>query len=335
MVGDFCMQKEQLIDKFGRAHDYLRISLIERCNLRCHYCMPEEGVVLRDKNEFMSQEELFAIVDEFIALGINKIRLTGGEPLIKKNFAEILKHISQMGVQIAITTNGILLDKYWDELKAAKVETLNISLDTLDQEKFKTITRRDYFERVWKNIWTAIDKGFKVKLNVVMIKNENDDEIIDLIELTKNHPLSVRFIEFMPFDGNKWDWSRTVSYETILSQANFQYPDKIQKLQKEENGTSRNFKVKGYQGEFGIISSVTNPFCDSCNRLRLTADGKIKNCLFSGEEIDLLKAFRDDKDIRSLIVQSVKAKHKERAGLLPFDNKDFSSKNRSMTSIGG
>ena len=335
MVGVFYMQQQQLIDKFGRPHDYLRISLIERCNLRCHYCMPEEGIELRDKQEFMSQEELFAIVDEFVALGINKIRLTGGEPLIKKNFAEILAYIANLNIKLAITTNGILLDKYWDELKAAKVETLNISLDTLDKEKFSKITRRNYFDRVWNNIWTAVDKGFKVKINAVLIKNENDNEIIDLIELTKDRPVSVTFVEFLPFDGNKWDWSKTVSYEAILSQVNFQYNEKIEQLATEKNGTSRKFKVKGYKGDFGIISSVTNPFCDSCNRLRLTADGKIKNCLFSGEEVDLLKAHRNNQDIRSLIFQSVNSKHKERAGLLEFDDQEFKSENRSMISIGG
>ena len=297
--------------------------------------MPEEGIALRDKEEFMSQEELFHIVNEFVELGIKKIRLTGGEPLIKKNFAEILDHISSLGVQINITTNGILLDRYWKELKAANIDTLNISLDSLNKERFNKITRRDYYDRVWANIFTAIAEGFKVKLNVVLMKNENDDEILDFIELTKNHPLAVRFIEFMPFDGNKWDWSRTISYEAIVSQVNFEYGDTVQQLDTEPNGTSKKFKIKEYIGEFGIISSVTNPFCDTCNRLRLTADGKIKNCLFSGEELDLLAAHRAGNDIKSLIVQNVNGKHKERAGLLPFDDKDFASDNRSMISIGG
>ncbi|MBD3636323.1 MAG: GTP 3',8-cyclase MoaA [Crocinitomicaceae bacterium] len=324
-----------LVDKFGRKHDYLRISLIERCNLRCHYCMPEDGIQLRDKSEFMSQEELFKIVDEFVALGIKKIRLTGGEPLIKKNFAEILKHLASLGVELNITTNGILLDKYWDDLKAANVKSLNISIDSLEKDKFNAITRRNYFDRVYQNIITAVEKGFDVKLNAVLIKNENDGEIIDFIELTKKYPFSVRFIEFMPFDGNKWDWSKTVSYETVLSLVNFEYGDKLKQLQTEPNGTSRNFQVKGYKGSFGIISSVTNPFCDSCNRIRLTADGKIKNCLFSEEETDLLTALRKGKDVKHLIFESINSKHKERAGLKAFEAKDFKTRNRSMISIGG
>lgn len=324
-----------LLDKFGRKHDYLRISLLERCNLRCHYCMPEEGVALRDKKEFMSQEELFEIVDGFVEFGIKKVRLTGGEPLLKKNFAAIIAHLSGLNLELAMTTNGILLDKYWDELKAAKLSTLNISLDSLVEEKFNQISRRSYFKRIYQNIFEAINRGFNVKINVVLMKNENDDEILDFIELTKHNNIAVRFIEFMPFDGNNWDWSRTVSYENILSQANFQYKDKLVSLDIEANATSKNFKVKGYAGNFGIISSITNPFCDSCNRIRLTADGKIKNCLFSGGETDLLSAIRNGKDFKTLIVEAISSKHKERAGLKPFDDKDFSSENRSMVSIGG
>ena len=297
--------------------------------------MPEDGIELRDKNEFMSQEELFKIVDTFVDLGIKKVRLTGGEPLIKKNFSEILHYLSSKNLELAITTNGVLLDKYWDDLQKANIHSLNISLDSLEKEKFKNITRRDNFDRVWSNILASIDRRFNVKLNTVLMKNENDNEILDFIELTQLYPIAVRFIEFMPFDGNKWDWSRTVSYESILSQVNFEYAEKVQQLQTEENGTSRRFKINGYQGEFGIISSVTNPFCDSCNRIRLTADGKIKNCLFSGEESDLLGALRENKDIKALILDSVNAKHKERAGLLPFDDEGFTSKNRSMISIGG
>lgn len=329
------MKQKFLYDKFGRKHDYLRISLLERCNLRCHYCMPEDGIELREKAAFMSQEELFEIVDKFVALGIKKIRLTGGEPLIKKNFAPILSYLSSLDVELAITTNGILLDQYWEQLEASKIETLNISIDSLVEEKFNAITRRKYFQRVYANILTAVEKGFNVKLNVVLIKNENDDELIDFIELTKNLAVSVRFIEFMPFDGNNWDWSKTVGYENILSQVNFEYGEKVEMLKMEENGTARNFKVDGYVGTFGIISSVTNPFCDSCNRIRLTADGKIKNCLFSGEEADLLGALREGAKLKPLIVDSINSKHKERGGLKPFDDDEFSSENRSMVSIGG
>jgi GTP 3',8-cyclase len=297
--------------------------------------MPEEGIQLRDKDEFMRQEELFSIVDSFVDLGIKKIRLTGGEPLIKKNIAPILSYFGKLNLELSITTNGILLDKYWKELQEAGIANLNISIDSLDKEKFNSITRRKYFDRVYQNIFTAIEKGFNVKLNVVLLKNINDVEILDFIELTKEHSISVRFIEFMPFDGNNWDWSKTVSYQHILSQATFQYTDKLTPLQMEENGTSRDFYILGYKGTFGVISSITNPFCGGCNRIRLTADGKIKNCLFSEEETDLLSSLRSGQNIIPLIQSSIMSKHKERANLKPFDDKDFSSKNRSMVSIGG
>lgn len=325
-----------LIDQHGRQHNYLRISLTERCNLRCTYCMPEEGIPLRDKKEFMSQEEMFELSSLFVKLGVTKIRLTGGEPLIKKNFSGILKDLSALKTEITLTTNGILLDQYFDELKNANVHSINISLDSLIKEKVNTISRRNYFDRIWNNIHQAIDRNFKVKINVVLMKSVNDNEIIDFIELTKDKNVGIRFIEFMPFDGNQWDWSKTVSYQTILEKVKTHYSENgFTKLDDEKNRISRNFQIKNYVGNFGIISSVTNPFCDTCNRIRLTADGKIKNCLFSGEEIDLLTALRNNEDVETLIKKSIQSKHKERAGLKEFDDKDFSFSNRSMTSIGG
>ena len=326
--------KPTLLDTYQRQHDYLRISLLERCNLRCTYCMPENGIPLRDKKEFMSQEELFEIVNHFVAFGVKKIRLTGGEPLIKKNFKEILAYLALLDVKLHITTNGILLDQYWEVLKSAKLESLNISIDSLQKSKFNSITRRNYFDRVFNNIEQAIEHDFKVKLNVVLIRGFNDNEIIDFIEFGKEKNVTIRFIEFMPFDGNEWDRSKTVDYKEILEQARNRY-DVIEPLENEANFTARNFKIPGYKGAFGIISSISNPFCDSCNRIRLTADGKIKNCLFSNEETDLLSALRNNKDIVPLIEQSILSKKKERAGLRTFDDQDFTFENRSMTAIGG
>ena len=329
------MQEKVLHDKFGRKHDYLRISLLERCNLRCQYCMPAEGIPLRDKAEFMSQEELFEIVDVFVGFGIKKIRLTGGEPLIKKNFDAIARHLGNQVPELTITTNGILLDRYWETLKASRIQSLNISIDTLKRDKFEHITRRNYFDRVMRNIHTAIEQGFQVKLNAVLMRGENEDEILDFITLTKELPVAVRFIEFMPFDGNEWNWEKKVSFREIIDRVRSVYGEALLPLGIEANGTSRNFKIEGFQGSFGIISSVTNPFCDSCNRIRLTADGKIKNCLFSGDESDLLSALRAGKDIEKLIITSIQQKHKARAGLKDFDDQDFESENRSMIRIGG
>ena len=178
--------------------------------------MPEDGIVLRDRIEFMSQEETIFLAKTFVSLGINKIRLTGGEPLIKKNFKEILFELSKLQVELAITTNGILLDQYWNELKAAKLNSLNISLDSLREERVDAITRRKYFKRIIENIDAAIQKNFDVKLNCVLMKAINDDEILDFIQLAEKKKIGIRFIEFMPFDGNKWDMSKTVSFATVM-----------------------------------------------------------------------------------------------------------------------
>ena len=324
----------KITDTYNRVHDYLRISLLERCNLRCTYCMPEEGISLRNKSEFMTQEELFQITETFVKLGVKKIRLTGGEPLIKKNFAEILNYFSSLPIDLYITTNGILLDKYWAELEKASVKGINISIDSLQKDRFNTISRRDYFERVITNINTAITKGLKIKLNVVLMKGVNDDEIIDFINFAKLRDITVRFIEFMPFDGNSWDRSKTVDFVDILNTAKNHFGE-LKQLSLEENYTARNFQVPGHIGQFGIISSISNPFCESCNRIRLTADGKIKNCLFSNSETDLLTALRSNTELKPLILSSINKKSQSRAGLKSFDDEAFTFENRSMTTIGG
>lgn len=330
-------QSKQIIDRFGRVHDYLRISLTERCNLRCTYCMPEEGIQLRDKNEFMSHEELLGIAQQFVHLGVRKIRLTGGEPLIKKNVEHIIEGLAKLPVELTITTNGILLDRYGELLKKSGVKKINISLDSLKGDRFTSLTRRNYFERVMKNIDYSIELGFDIKINVVLMKGTNEDEIIDFIKWSGEKGVQVRFIEFMPFDGNNWNWESKVSYQYIIEKAENHFgKDNLIKLEDEQNRTARNFKIKDSNCSFGIISSVTNPFCDTCNRIRLTADGKIKNCLFSENETNLLEAYRNGKDINELIYSSITNKEKERAGLPDFNQlEEQDIKNRSMVAIGG
>ncbi len=325
-------------DSYSRAHNYLRISLTERCNLRCFYCMPEEGVPLRPKPEFMSTEETVEIAKTFVAEGVNKIRITGGEPLIKKDIANILTQLAALGVNLYLTTNGILIDKYVDLFKKIGLKSINVSLDSLDEQKFNSISKRSYFTRIINNIDLLLANEFDVKINVVLMKDINDDEIIDFIHWTKLKPISVRFIEFMPFDGNQWDTSKVVSYNTIIDtvQSAFTF-SKICPIQGQLNDTAKNYRIKGYIGDFGIISSVTNPFCDGCNRIRLTADGKLKNCLFSSKETDLLTALRNGEDIVPLIHQSIKNKHFSRGGIEAFTNEHLQSfeQNRNMTAIGG
>lgn len=328
-----------LQDSHGRDHGYLRISLIERCNLRCTYCMPEEGVQLSPKSHLMTYEEIYTIAKTFVDHGVSKIRLTGGEPLIRKDIPIILEKLASLPVELSITTNAIIVDKFIDILKSNGIKNINVSLDSLVKEKFQEITRRDHFEKVYNNILLLVEHGFKVKLNAVLIKGFNDNEIIDFINFTKNLPISVRFIEFMPFDGNRWDISKMVSYEEVMTYVNTAFPEsEIERLQDAPNDTSKNYKIKGYKGSFAIISSVTNPFCDSCNRLRLTANGHLKNCLFSSTESDLLTSLRAGKSIEPIIQKAVRAKFKVRGGmdtLEKLQEPKLHNNNRSMITIGG
>ncbi|KIO50937.1 GTP 3',8-cyclase MoaA [Flavobacterium hibernum] len=328
-----------LTDGFGRKHNYLRISLLEKCNLRCTYCMPADGIALSPKANLMTADEIFSIAQTFVKNGVDKIRLTGGEPLLRKDFPEIVSKLSQLDISLSITTNGILIDRYIDVLKQFKIKKINLSLDTLVSSKFHTITLRNQFEKVIDNLHLLLNNDFQVKVNVVLMKGFNDNEIIDFVKLTQFLPISVRFIEFMPFAGNEWDRSKMVSQSEILSLVENNFAEnEIVKLEDEKNFTSRNYKIKDFQGDFGIISSITNPFCDSCNRIRLTANGKIKNCLFSNSETDLLTPLRSGESITNLISDAILNKKKVRAGMVSIEEMDdpvLHFDNRSMIAIGG
>jgi molybdenum cofactor biosynthesis protein A len=328
-----------LTDTFGRKHNYLRISLIEKCNLRCSYCMPADGIALSPKASLMTADEIYHIAKVFVQNGVDKIRLTGGEPLLRKDFPEIIAQLSKLQTEISITTNGILIDKHIAVLKQYNIQKINLSLDTLVPSKFETITLRNQFEKVLDNLHLLLNHDFKIKVNVVLIKGFNDNEIIDFIQLTQFLPISVRFIEFMPFAGNDWDRSKMVSQHEILEQVQNHFTaTELETLENEKNFTAREFKIKNYLGSFGIISSITNPFCDGCNRIRLTANGKIKNCLFSNAETDLLTAYRNGESLENLIALAVKNKKKIRAGMETIDavnNPVFNQDNRSMIAIGG
>lgn len=287
----------------------------------------------------MTYEEIYEIAKTFVKNGVTKIRLTGGEPLIRKDFPVILEKLASLPVELSITTNAVIIDKFIDVLKTNGVKSINVSLDSLDKDKFKQITRRDQFEKVYNNILLLVKEGFKVKVNAVLMKNFNDNEIIDFIKFTKDLPVSVRFIEFMPFDGNKWDMSKMVSYKAVMQYVNASFSEEnIERLKDAPNDTAKNYKIKGYKGSFAIIGSVTNPFCDSCNRLRLTANGQLKNCLFSSSESDLLTTFREGKSIEPIIEKAVRAKLKVRGGmdtLEKLQEPKLHNNNRSMTTIGG
>ncbi|WP_418501552.1 GTP 3',8-cyclase MoaA [Flagellimonas sp.] len=327
-------KKPQIIDNFGRPHTYLRISLTDRCNLRCFYCMPEEGIELMEKPSIMTLEEIIEMTRTFRDLGVDTVRLTGGEPLVRKNFGYLVEELAKLGVTLKLTTNGIVLDKYLALFDKVGLRKINFSLDTLDKAKSIFITKRDYYERIMKNLEMALEMDMHIKLNVVLIKGVNDNEINDFIALTKHKDLTVKFIEFMPFKGNKWDWGKGVGKEEILQTIGHTFGE-IEELKNPRHSTSTNFKVKGHKGSFGIVSTITNPFCDECNRIRLTADGKMKNCLFATSETDLLTPMRKGEKIETIILEAIKSKKHSRDGMEVKMDAEHYEQNRSMISIGG
>lgn len=325
-----------LMDGFNRRHNYLRISLTDKCNMRCFYCMPEEDYDFMPSSLLMQADEINALAKAFVRLGVEKIRLTGGEPLVRKDAAQIIHSLSRLPVTVTLTTNGVRLHHFLPQLKQAGVRSLNISLDTLQAERFNFITRRNHFEKVWENIHAAVEEGLHVKVNTVVMKGVNDAEINDFVAWTKHTPVHVRFIEFMPFDGNRWQSEKVVTLQTILAVVESRYD--VIKLKDEQNDTTKKYIVPGHAGTFSVISTMSDAFCGTCNRMRLTADGKMKNCLFSKEETDLLTALRTGEEVEALIRQTVLNKHAKHGGQFGPDFQNLSSQhvhNRSMIAIGG
>jgi GTP 3',8-cyclase len=325
-----------IIDQFNRVHDYLRISLTDNCNFRCFYCMPEEEYEFTPASKLMQADEIEAIAKTFVSLGVKKIRLTGGEPLVRKDAADIILALSKLPVTLTMTTNGVRLHEFLPTLKQAGISSLNVSLDTLQADKFHLITRRDQFQRVYDNIHLLLENDIRAKVNVVMMKDFNDHEINDFVAWTKNTPVHVRFIEFMPFQGNRWTSNKVLTLQQILQTVEAEYS--YIRLKDELNDTAKKFMVPGHAGTFAVISTMSEPFCSTCNRMRLTADGKMKNCLFGKGETDLLTALRNGEDIIPLIRQSIHAKAKELGGQFSADFEHIEAsaiQNRSMITIGG
>ena len=270
-------------DRFGRNITYLRISVTDLCNLRCKYCMPESGVKSLCHSDILSIEEIVEIVKVASKNGIKKIRLTGGEPLVRRGFINLCKQISKINEieDIAITTNGVYLKEMADELFENKVRRINFSLDTLVKEKYNDITRRNDFDKTMESLFYAIKKGFKIKINVVLIGGFNDDEIQDFVNLANEYDLEVRFIELMQI-GETANWSKDkfVSNKIVL--------EKVPELEFDGvSGVAKIYKIKGQKGRIGLISPISCSFCEDCNRIRLTSDGKLKPCLHSKDEINL------------------------------------------------
>ncbi|MBI3234434.1 MAG: GTP 3',8-cyclase MoaA [Bacteroidetes bacterium] len=325
-----------LLDNHNRVHDYLRISLTDVCNFRCLYCMPEENISFMPSQLLMQADEIEAIAKVFVAQGVKKIRLTGGEPLVRKDAHDILLRLSKLPVELTLTTNGTRVDEFICLFKEHGIKSINVSIDSLNKETFYKITRRNIFDKIRKNIELLIEEGFHVKVNCVVMRGINEHEILDFIAWTKEKPVHVRFIEFMPFDGNQWNDSKVFSFEEILQQIGSRYI--FEKLVDKPHATAKKFKVQNHAGTFAIISTMSQPFCSTCNRMRLTADGKMKNCLFSKSEVDILGAYRQGLDILPLIEQCVKDKEEALGGQMVETYHEIDASklvNRSMINIGG
>uniref|UniRef100_A0A8C2PBR9 Molybdenum cofactor biosynthesis protein 1 n=1 Tax=Capra hircus TaxID=9925 RepID=A0A8C2PBR9_CAPHI len=309
-----------LTDSFGRRHSYLRISLTERCNLRCQYCMPEEGVPLTPKADLLTTEEILTLARLFVKEGVDKIRLTGGEPLIRPDVVDIVAQLRRLeGLRtIGITTNGINLARLLPQLQKAGLSAINISLDTLVPAKFEFIVRRKGFHKVMEGIHKAIELGYSpVKVNCVVMRGLNEDELLDFVALTEGLPLDVRFIEYMPFDGNRWNFKKMVSYKEMLDTLRRQWPE-LEKLPEEESSTAKAFKIPGFRGQVSFITSMSEHFCGTCNRLRITADGNLKVCLFGNSEVSLrdhLRGGASEEELLRVIGAAVGRKKRQHAEL--------------------
>ncbi len=317
-------------DSFGREINYLRISLTDRCNLRCTYCMPEAGIESKvDCKDLLSLEDIYEVARVFVELGVNKIRLTGGEPLVRKGIVDLIRRLSLLeGVKdLAMTTNGILLEEMAEDLKEAGLKRLNISLDTLDQAKYKKITRGGDLARVFRGIEKAKKAGiYPLKINTVLIGGFNDDEIEDFANLTKNEALDVRFIELMPI-GQAADWAEKnfISNNEVLRVAGNLIP--VRKADISSPATY--YRLPGAMGKVGLINPISCKFCEHCNRIRLTSTGKLKLCLHSDEEVDLKDYIGKDRDLKDVILSAIDKKEEAHR----LENRDYIKRN--MNQIGG
>jgi cyclic pyranopterin phosphate synthase len=324
------------LDRFGRRIHYLRISLTDHCNLRCVYCMPEE-MIFRPNAELMQDDEILRLVSVFAGLGFDKIRLTGGEPTLRANVVEIVRQIAATpGVRsLSMTTNGVLLPKLARPLAEAGLQRVNISVDTLDAEKFRQLTRWGKLDDVWQGIRAAEEAGLTpIKLNAVIVEGYNEHEVVDLARLTLEHAWQVRFIEMMPFAGaTDLQTSQAVTAAQMQAVISAAFGRLEPVHDGELDGEARIYRLPGARGELGFISSVSQPFCAACTRARLTADGRLRLCLLREGEVDLLTPLRSgasDMDLRQIIVDGIWRKpwgHGLAEGLIPL--------NRVMSEIGG
>ena len=326
----------RLHDRFGRVGRDLRVSVTDRCNLRCTYCMPAEGLDWLDKPEMLTDDELVRLVRVMVGLGVTNVRLTGGEPLLRRSLVDVVGRIAQLEPRprIAMTTNGIGLDRLAAPLAAAGLDRVNVSLDTIDRERFKDLTRRDRFGDVEAGLKAAADAGLTpVKVNAVAMRGVNDEGVADLLRWCLDRGYELRFIEQMPLDAqHAWDRSLMVSQAEILERLGERFT--LTPVEERGSAPAELFLVDGGPETVGVIASVTAPFCAACDRVRLTADGQLRNCLFARREVDLRGPIRDgatDAQLADLVIEEMWAK-KPGHGI---DRPDFEQPERPMSAIGG
>lgn len=332
----------RLWDRHGREHTYLRISLTERCNFRCTYCMPENGVDLTPDQDLLSVDEILRVASAFVREGVTKIRLTGGEPLVRRDIGDIvaaLQTLRPLGLDsIHMTTNGLLLKRRMPQLLQAGFDgNVNVSVDSLDAVKFGAITRQTdrALPRVLDGIRTSAKQGVTVRINCVVVRDQNDHEIVDFARLARDEPIGVRFIEYMPFDGNRWDSRKLVSLTEMLHRIGSEFPG-LQAAPELDgpHATTKSFRCPDWRGHISVISSMTKHFCGDCNRVRLTADGSFKTCLFGEDELsirDLIREGVSDDELLDAVSDSLQLKKANHGGMFSIAERT----KRPMTTIGG
>lgn len=326
-----------LKDNYQRNINYLRISLTDRCNLRCQYCMPEEGIPLIHHRDILTYEEILRLVKVYAEAGISKVRITGGEPLVRKGVVDLIAQISQIpGIaDLSMTTNAVLLQGFVPDLKKAGLKRINISLDTLDPAKFQLITRRDKFHQVWAGIEESLRAGFHpVKLNVVTINGTNHTEVVDFAALSLKVPLSIRFIEYMPTGCDQWSPDLVIEASRIKEIIEAELGTLIPVSNTSHQGPAVCYRFQDSPGEIGFINPVSSHFCDTCNRIRLTPDGHLRTCLFSDDETDLkpyLRSNCSDEVLLEVLHQTLAAKPRRHL----LETVQFKKCQRTMSAIGG
>lgn len=327
-----------ILDNHGRLINYVRLAVTDRCNLRCFYCMPEEGIDFVSKEDLLSFEEMLRLMTVLAKNGVNKVRITGGEPFVRKDLDQFLIDLSKIkGIdKIRITTNGTVTSKYIAALKQAGIHTINLSLDTLDRQRFFEITRRDVYDKVINCLHELLDEGFQVKINMVVMAGVNDQDIIPMLNLARDQPLSVRFIEEMPFNGDGRLPDKTWNFQQIENHVKAFYPN-ISRQPMIAGSTTCDYSIPGFKGNMGIIAAYSRTFCGTCNRLRITPQGMLKTCLYDNGVFDLRSIIRNgasDDELSTAIISACNHRAKdgfeaERANL---DNGKFLA---SMSTIGG